>query len=351
MAGASMAPALGILSSTRTTMKYALIFLLLVAIEAIYIKVARRAGIVDRPSAVKSHRSVVVRGGGIVFVLAAFAAMIFCGVSYPWFFAGLAIVATVSFADDIHSLPYPFRLIVQFAAMALMLCQLSMASPMSWTAMGIIMIVGTGILNAYNFMDGVNGITAAYSLALIAPLAWLNMQYHYVAMPLLATTASGVVAFAIFNFRRRALCFTGDVGSIGIAFILLFALILLIRTTGDISYITLMAVYGVDSVLTIVHRIMLGENIGQPHRKHAYQLMANELHIPQLAVTSAYAVAQAIISAGLLLLPRQTHILYMCAVVALLSLAYVLFMKKFYRLHASYIENRSNTHSNSQTKQ
>ena len=78
--------------------------------------------------------------------------------------------------------------------------------------------------------------------------------------------------------------------SVGAAFIVVFVLGLLIMRTGDFTYIVFLAVYGVDSVLTIVHRIMLRENLGEAHRKHAYQLMANELGMEHTVVSTIYKV-------------------------------------------------------------
>ena len=122
------------------------------------------------------------------------------------------------------------------------------------------------------------------------------------------------------------------------AFILVFAIGLLVVKTGDFSYIMLLAVYGVDAVLTIMHRILLHENLGQAHRKHAYQLMANELKMPHVLVSSIYAVLQLVISAGLVYLPMN-HYLYSIIVLILLSAGYLVFMKKYYPLHEAYLRS------------
>ena len=83
-----------------------------------------------------------------------------------------------------------------------------------------------------------------------------------------------------------------------IAFILLFLIGKLIIQTEDFSWIILLVVYGVDSVLTIIHRLMLHENIGLPHRKHMYQLMANELKIPHVVVSLIYMAVQSVVIIG-----------------------------------------------------
>ena len=93
-----------------------------------------------------------------------------------------------------------------------------------------------------------------------------------------------------------------------------------------------LAVYGADSVLTIVHRLMLHENIGLPHRKHLYQIMANELKIPHVAVSLTYMVVQGVVVAGYLVL-REYRYVYLAGSILLLSILYLLFMKRFFHLH------------------
>ena len=113
------------------------------------------------------------------------------------------------------------------------------------------------------------------------PLLLVNRTYNFVDTSFLLIILLAVIVFSFFNFRPRgkAKCFAGDVGSVGIAFILLFAIGALIVKTGDITWLIFLLVYGVDGCLTICHRILLHENLGQAHRKHVYQLMANELKI------------------------------------------------------------------------
>ena len=135
-------------------------------------------------------------------------------------------------------------------------------------------------------------------------------------------------------------CFAGDVGSIGIAFILLFALGRLILRTGDLSYLTFLAVYGADTILTLCHRIRLHENLGEAHRKHAYQLMANELGMAHTTVAGIYMLVQLAISFGLLFLPVN-HYLYMAVVIVILTVAYLVFMYKNYHLHEAYLKSKS----------
>ena len=202
------------------------------------------------------------------------------------------------FVDDIHSLPDYVRLVAQFMAAAMAFYQLGILHWSMWWIVLLALIVYVGATNIINFMDGINGITVGYSLAVLVPLAVVNMKSNYVEQSLIISTILASLVFCIFNFRPKgkAKCFAGDVGSIGIAFIMLFLLGNVIIKTGDITWLIFLLVYGVDGCLTIVHRIMLHENLGEAHRKHAYQLMANELKIGHVKVTLLYMVLQLIVS-------------------------------------------------------
>ena len=320
-------------------MIFLIILGMLVLIELAYFRIADKFNIIDKPNLRSSHTSITLRGGGVIFLLAVWLYAAFFGLNYPWFILGLTLVGIVSFVDDIHSLPDSVRLIVQFAAMFLMFYQFDILNWHDWWIVIIALIVCVGITNAYNFMDGINGITGGYSLAVLIPILYLNRQLGFVSQSYLYVVGLSLLVFCFFNFRKRAKCFAGDVGSITIAFILLFALGKLILYTGDLSYIVFLAVYGADTVLTICHRIQLHENLGEAHRKHSYQLMANELKIPHVAVSLLYMILQLVISFGLIFLPVNNY-LYLRIVIIVLAVAYIVFMKRYYHLHEEYLRSK-----------
>lgn len=320
-------------------MIYAIIFMMLVLLELVYFRAADRFNIIDKPNLRSSHTSVTLRGGGIVFLFGIWIYAAFFGLYYGWFLLGLTLIGLISFIDDIHSLPDSLRLVVQFAAMFLMFHQFGILNWHDWWIVLIALIVCVGITNAYNFMDGINGITGGYSIAVLVPLVYLNLRYNFISMPFLYVTGLSLLVFCFFNFRKKAKCFAGDVGSITIAFILLFALGKLILQTGDFAYIVFLAVYGADSVLTICHRIKLHENLGEAHRKHAYQLMANELKIPHVQVSLLYMTIQMIISFGMIFCPIN-HYIYLGLAIMVLLVSYLLFMKKNYHLHEAYLRSK-----------
>lgn len=320
---------------------YIIIFILLFIVELVYFRIADKCNIIDKPNERSSHSKVVLRGGGIIFLIGTWVWSFFYGFQYPWMLVAVTLAAGISFVDDIYSLPDSVRLVVQFVAMFLMFYQFGILDWQSWWMILLALVVCVGISNAYNFMDGINGITGGYSIAVVLPLIYLNHTLSFVDADFLWVTLLSLGVFCFFNFRKRAKCFAGDVGSLSIAFIIVFALGKLIMRTGDFTYIVFLALYGVDSVLTICHRILLHENLGKAHRKHAYQLMANELRIPHVVVSSFYIILQLLVSFGMVLLPMN-HWLYLVTILVVLCGSYLLFMKRYYHLHESYLRSLNN---------
>ena len=336
-------------------MIYSIEFILLLAIELLYFRIADKCNIIDKPNERSSHSTIVLRGGGIIFMLGLWIWSAFYGFGYPWFLAAVTLIAGVSFMDDIRSLPDSVRLVAQFVAMGLMFYQLglfemfqmsdgSLLSGIVVPALIVLLaiVVCVGASNIINFMDGINGITGGYALASLIPLYILNREMGFVEESLVMTVILADVVFCLFNFRPKgkAKCFAGDVGSIGIAFILLFLIGRLVMLTGDVTYLIFLLVYGVDGCLTICHRIMLHENLGEAHRKHAFQLMANELKIGHVTVSLIYMALQMVVSLGFIYLcPNTTvaHWIYLAVALAVLAIAYILFKKKYYHLHEEYL--------------
>lgn len=331
---------------------YSVIAVILLIAELAYFRIADKCNIIDKPNERSSHSTIVLRGGGIIFLIGAWIWGAFFGLQYPWFLIALTIAAGVSFIDDIHSLPDSLRLVAQFAAMILMFYQLDMLHANLWWAVILALIVCVGASNIINFMDGINGITGAYAMASLIPLYLINSSKGisvqgasgFVDESLIITVMLADLVFCFFNFRPRgkAKCFAGDVGSVGVAYILLFMIGCLVMATGDITYLIFLLVYGIDGVMTICHRIMLHENLGQAHRKHAYQLMANELKMSHITVSLLYACLQLVISLGFIYLIPNTivaHWIYLVVAGLVLAVGYILFMRKYYYLHEQYLKS------------
>ena len=292
-----------------------------------YIRIAGRLNIIDKPNQRSSHHQATIRGGGMIFSVGVLLWFFSSGFNYQWFTTGVVLIAVISFLDDIYGLSTRPRLAVHLISVGLLLIDLGLAEvAWYWWLLAIVLIIGW--INAFNFMDGINGITAFYTLAVLLPLYWLNHQVAFVETSLIYCVGLATLVFSYFNARKRARCFAGDVGSVSMAFILAFFLTKLILITMQWYWILLVAVYGIDSVITIVQRLGRGENIFKAHRTHLYQYLANESGYHHVFVAGLYATIQLLVSVLVILLfELELSTLYGVILLALLSLGY-LFVKR-----------------------
>ena len=317
-----------------TLIIYIFIFLILSASLFIYFRLAEKFNIIDKPNQRSSHKQITIRGGGIIFFIGVLLYTFFFGIPNPYFIFGLSLISIISFLDDIFDVSSKIRITVHFVAMMLMFYDCGLYN-LPWYYLVSALIVSTGIINAYNFMDGINGITGGYSLIVIGSFWWINNHIHsFIDNYLLYVTIISLLIFNYFNFRKKARCFAGDVGAVSIAFIIVFMLGKLITETNDPSYLILLMLYGVDSILTIVHRLILKENIFKAHRKHLYQIMSNELKIPHTRVSLIYMFTQSAITIGFFNF-KNTSWIYFALSGLILASIYIIFMKKFFRIHTN----------------
>ena len=313
---------------------------MLFILELVYFRIAEHYNIIDKPNERSSHKRIVLRGGGIIFTVALWIWSVGNGFEYPWLLAGVTLAAGVSFVDDICSLPDSVRLLVQFLAMLLVFQDVGLLQWELWWLIPIALIVAVGCTNIFNFMDGINGITGGYALAIVIPLILLNRKYEFMEESLLVVMGLSLLVFSFFNFRTKAKCFAGDVGSIGMALLLVFCIGRLMIVTGDVTWIILYLLYGIDGFLTICHRIMLHENLGQAHRKHVFQLMANELKIKHVVVSGIYMALQLLVSLVAIYVITETYVahwIYLVSMAVVFTIAYILFKMKYYHLHEEYL--------------
>lgn len=276
-------------------MIYGIITILLFSCMLLYFRIANHYNIIDHPNERSSHSNITIRGGGVIFLLAAIcAAIIHPGYWLP--VSGILIIGTISFLDDRFTLSGRLRLLFHLLAVTIMFLYLNVFHIEPFYICILLYIMVIGIINMYNFMDGINGITGAYSLVVLGGLQYVNLcqvafvQEDMIWLPMLA---DGV--FLYFNFRKKAICFAGDVGSVTIAFWIIMLLIQLIFITHNWAYILFLVVYGIDSVITIIHRLLLRQNIFKAHRLHFYQILSNERKFSHLWVAFGYSLLQAVI--------------------------------------------------------
>lgn len=300
-------------------MVYLLLLLILFLCELFYIKIADKFNIKDKPNCRSSHTKTTIRGGGIVFPIAAIIYAFMYPVDYL-FLIGIVLVSVVSFIDDVKSISNKLRLFVQLVAMLLVFYHLSVFLLFPLWAIIAGAVVFVGILNAYNFMDGINGITGIYSLVVLFALQIINYKLtnlfinpDFIWAPIIA-----LVVFLFFNFRKKAKCFAGDIGSISIAFWILTIIIKLILETDNLIWILLLSVYGVDTVCTICYRLFLKQNIFEAHRLHFYQILANEAQIDHRLVALLYGATQAILAVVIIYLYKaNTHFILSALIVVI----------------------------------
>lgn len=276
-----------------------LTLIILFLIELLYFKIADHYNIIDKPNHRSSHVNVTIRGGGIIFALALLVYPIYGGLIYPWFLSGLLAISFISFIDDTRPLSSKLRIIFHLAAVALLFIQLNLfALPLYWVILALIFVIGT--INAINFMDGINGITGVYGLVALATLYYINSTIAFTDPGFLLVAILSVLVFNFFNFRKKAKCFAGDVGSVSLAFIIVFFILQLVLKTQNLAYILLLLVYGLDTATTIIFRLIRKENVLEAHRSHFYQFWANEKKVPHLIVSGIYGLSQLLINIAIL---------------------------------------------------
>ncbi|RZK23853.1 MAG: glycosyltransferase family 4 protein [Flavobacterium sp.] len=290
-------------------LSYLIFFLLL---ELLYFKIADRFNIIDKPNARSSHTKITIRGGGIIFPVSVLVYAVTNNFAYPYFVVGLFAISLISFLDDILTLNNKIRLSIHLSSVLLMFFQWDLFS-LSWYWLIIALIFVIATINAYNFMDGINGITGGYSLLTIITLYYINTSVvSFTSNELLIIVGLALLVFNVFNFRVKAKCFAGDVGSVSIAFIITFFIGQLILTTQNLNYILLLLVYGTDTAFTVLFRKIRGENIFEAHRSHFYQYLSNHLKYSHVFVSSIYILAQLLINVLLILFIKDAVVYVLC---------------------------------------
>lgn len=242
---------------------------------------AARFGLIDAPNQRSSHVWPTPRGGGIGIVAGSLAAAIWLAVrghTDPMLtrLIGLSLViAVVGLRDDIRPLPAVLRFSVQVVICALMVAWRPVVA-IDWALVG----VGVWWINAFNFMDGIDGIAgvqAVFMLSAAGALAAMNTPEIEAAAPWVWTiaVAAASLGFLAYNWPPARI-FMGDVGSTWLPFVM-FGLALLTVRAGSLTWpvwAVLGAIFLGDATVTLLRRIVSGQRWFQAHRSHAYQKLA-----------------------------------------------------------------------------
>lgn len=320
-------------------MTYIIVFILLVTLSFGYYKLADRFNIIDKPNHRSSHTQITIRGGGIIFYISLLIFFITSGFEYPYLFVGTTIIAFVSFIDDLKPLPPSVRLPGQFIAAVMSIYQVSIDFPV--LCLILLLIVGVGFINAYNFMDGINALTGIYSIVIVGFLLFFNRtQTIFVNEELLVYLLCSLVIFGFYNFRKKALFFSGDVGSISLAVVIFFLVYKFYVVTKAPISLLLVAVYGVDSVLTIIRRIKMKEKISDAHRHHLYQIIVDSNKLSHIETSIIYGFIQlvcCIVVYSTYTLAMSLQILIILIVLISLTASYFLVVRRFLNLRSKAV--------------
>lgn len=276
--------------------EYLLVLVILIISAITYLKLASKYKIIDKPNKRSSHTKITVRGGGILFPLAVLLFYVLNDFQYTFFVLGTCILAIISFLDDIYSLSSKLRFSIQLLGVLLLLHQVGL--PYFPIHMYILfLIVALGFINVYNFMDGINGITGLYALAVTSIYLIINHKENFIDQDILIYLSIAILIFGFYNFRTKALFFAGDIGSISLGFFIVFLLFSAVTQLEAPIFILSIFIYGTDGACTMLYRkFFTNEKWTEPHRHHIYQKLVDIKKWSHLKVSYIYMLLQLLIN-------------------------------------------------------
>ena len=308
---------------------YILVSIILAVLSFIYLKLAVKFKIIDKPNERSSHTKITVRGGGIIFPIAILLFFIFNDYQYPYFVLGVFLISVVSFLDDIYTLSARIRFPFQIFAVLLVFFELDI--PLEIITF-VYFILGIGLINLFNFMDGINGITGLYAIAVLSVFYFINLNEEIINPDLIIYPLISLIIFGFYNFRKKALFFAGDIGSVAIGVLVFFiALYFAIELKAPLIILAVI-VYGADGGNTLLYRkIYTKESIFEPHRHHIYQKLVDVKKMSHLKVSVVYAIIQLLMNVVLYKtyqLELQTQFLILISIISFFILMYILLFNK-----------------------
>ncbi|MGE3147547.1 MAG: glycosyltransferase family 4 protein [Pseudorhodoplanes sp.] len=250
-----------------------------------------------RPNFRSSHREPTPQGGGMAVVAATLlvSAAILFAVFFPVapgvtiVFAAVLLLAVVGAVDDIRALPASLRIVLHIAAVAAVLASLPAEMRVApavpfWVERALLLLAGVWIINLVNFMDGIDWMTVAEFVPVLAGVIAIGLLGGLPASAILVAFAllGALLGFAPFN-RPVARLFLGDVGSLPLGLLLGWLLLLLAGNGHAAAAVILPLYYFADATITLVRRIARGERVWIAHRTHFYQRATENGHaVPQI---------------------------------------------------------------------
>lgn len=296
----------------------------------VYIPIARKLNLFDVPNERSSHKKNVIRGGGVIIPFSVIIYSIFFGLQ-NYFIIGILLASLISFVDDITPVNAFIRLGIHFLSVGFVFMDINTNVTYSPLIVILVSVLAVAAVNAYNFMDGINGMTGLYTITIYETIFFYNYKFnHLFDSNLIIVLSIAIIIFSFYNFRTNAILFAGDVGSVSLGLIAVFYILFLVVHTKSIIFLSIIAVYGVESGLTILHRMYKGQNIFLAHRMHLFQDLVNIAGIKHLKVSLYYSIIQIIINIGMFMCIKCKFpgYLYFIYITLVLIAAYIII--KFY---------------------
>lgn len=283
-----------------------IVFLALLLASLVYFRLANQLSIVDKPNERSSHTHVTVRGGGILIPIAALLWWFVFDFQHTWMVLGIIVISGISMLDDMYTISSKIRFGIQFLALSMAFYDLDVFTQIHWAGLPVLYFISLGIINAINFMDGINGITGLCGLVFFGGLLAVNTYKELFDENLIHYEILALCVFLLFNLRKKALMFAGDIGSISMAYLIIYFLTQWYLAEANWTIILFLAIYGSDAVMTILKRLKNRENVLKPHRSHLYQLFANQAKKDHVIISLVYALLQIAVNFFLFIYPRKT---------------------------------------------
>ncbi len=298
----------------------------------VIIKFGRRLGFLDHPNGRSSHFIPTPKGGGIGIFAAFLLSCLYAGISL-YFWLPLSFLSLLAFWNDRSELSPKWRLSVQFLLIILLLTGAGYSTTdwgwhWPWILFGAVFIVGT--TNTYNFMDGINGIAGVTGVIGFSLLAF-DVFSNQGQTPFFILSMS--ISFACLGFlplnMPKAKVFMGDIGSILLGSLFASLVYMTSKTVLDfVCMASFLFMFFADELTTMAFRLRDGANLIQAHRRHLYQLLANEKGIYHWKVSSGYGAIQLFVGLSIFF----TKAYGLIPVIGLLTLYFAAFTAVSYRL-------------------
>lgn len=302
---------------TSDLLNFFILALVIIACIHLYIRVARQFSWKVLSQTRDHSGKRVVSGAGFIFPLSIFLIFLISEtVVFEFWMIGLLCLSFLSWLDDFNNLPAISRLVIHVFCIASWFLE-APGFEASWFWMAIVLFLGTGWINAFNFLDGINGMLVLTSLISLGTFYFVGETTSLSI--LIISQMITVLILAFFNLRKKAIAFAGDVGSITMGFFLGYLMWHLIRTTGNWEYILFFIIFLIDAGMTMLIRLIKKENIFKPHEQHLYQIIGKCHPGSVLMISSMYALSQLIINIILIALMK----LEMISLPVILSIIFV----------------------------